>query len=345
MNLLDTPQLALRSPTTLRSMRSLVAVFCCLQLLGCSESGDDDDETDSTGDIDVGDVGGDDIDPETGGDGDTSASTGNTDPGDGGATGEPGPYVLPDGFTAGELGGYQLGEEIEEGISLDELIDAESDEGCAFQILGVVRDFRRGDQDGGHPDFETYGGYGEKGILELDLGDDLKPIHAPGDHEFTTTESDFNQWYRNTPDVNRAYLLHVSFEPNGEVLTFQSTAFFPLDNTGFGNQEQEHNFGFSTEIHTQFAYNGGETFSFTGDDDLWVFINKKLAIDLGGLHPEQSDSVSIDEIAEEFGLIKGEAYSLDLFHAERHSGQSNFRIDTTLKFTDCGTVIDDGIIR
>jgi hypothetical protein len=31
-------------------------------------------------------------------------------------------------------------------------------------------------------------------------------------------------------------------------------------------------------------------------------------------------------------------YSLELFHAERHTDGSNFRVDTNLGFVDCGTV-------
>jgi len=99
-----------------------------------------------------------------------------------------------------------------------------------------------------------------------------------------------------------------------------------------------HNFSFTTEIHTQFAYNGGETFKFQGDDDVWVFINGKLAVDLGGLHPAMLGTVSLDTSATMLGIQKGSVYDLDLFHAERHTDKSTFRIDTNLSFVNCGTV-------
>jgi fibro-slime domain-containing protein len=57
-----------------------------------------------------------------------------------------------------------------------------------------------------------------------------------------------------------------------------------------------HNFFFTTEIHTSFQYQGGETFSFTGDDDVWVFI------DIGGVHPAENASVRLDSLS----LTKGD---------------------------------------
>ena len=113
--------------------------------------------------------------------------------------------------------------------------------------------------------------------------------------------------------------------------TFSDNAFFPLDNLGFGNQGNAHNFHFTTEIHSTFKYNGGEIFQFTGDDDVWVFVNKKLALDLGGVHGVEQATVDFDAKAAALGITVGSTYQLDVFHAERHTVESNFKMVTTIE--------------
>jgi fibro-slime domain-containing protein len=201
------------------------------------------------------------------------------------------------------------------------------------ELVATIRDFQIA-----HPDFEEPDGlsdYSYPGLVLPDLGADGKPVYAfDGPIEpHTTGPDEFNQWYNDVPGVNMAlpYTIELTDQGNG-VSGFSSSAFFPIDGKGFGNEGLAHNFHFTTEVHTTFEYKGGETFRFTGDDDLWLFINGKLAIDLGGLHPKLTGEVNLDEKASELGIEKGGTYKMDIFHAERHTDASNFQIETTI---DC----------
>jgi fibro-slime domain-containing protein len=111
-------------------------------------------------------------------------------------------------------------------------------------------------------------------------------------------------------------------------MVFDNQAFFPIDNQGFGNQGQTHNYSFTTEIHTTFTYKGGESFTFIGDDDVFVYVNNQQVIDLGGIHNAQTGTVNFDQLAATLGLTVGQTYNMDIFHAERHVTESHFRMQT-----------------
>jgi len=270
----------------------------------------------------------------------------------------PDPTKLPDGFTKTDLGAFKHGVPLTAGAFAD--AGEMSNDECGNTILAVARDFMgKGDPWGrpGHPDFESYGSLPGAppqtlGMVEAQLGADQKPVYTGiykaghntgkcihGDQ--TTSKTTFDQWYRHNDGVDRPYLIYLWLEPNLGKYTFLAHEYFPIDGDIMQNQGQEHNFEFTTEIHDAFHYNGGEQFTFIGDDDVWVFINKKLAVDLGGLHEELTGNIDLDARATELGIKTGNTYALDLFHAERHTSHSHFRMDTDLQFTNCGVVVPD----
>ena len=58
-----------------------------------------------------------------------------------------------------------------------------------------------------------------------------------------------------------------------------------------------------------------------------------------------SKTISLDTDAKKLGITKGQVYALDLFHAERHSNESNFNIIANLHFVDCGVIVPSGPVK
>ena len=111
-----------------------------------------------------------------------------------------------------------------------------------------------------------------------------------------------------------------------------------------------HNFHFTTQVTYWFKYDAKimARLDFTGDDDVWVFVNDKLAVDLGGVHQPVDGSVTISAAtAATYGLMDGHVYKLNIFHAERKKESSSFRLTLagfdTAK-SDCTPICGDGIV-
>jgi fibro-slime domain-containing protein len=116
-------------------------------------------------------------------------------------------------------------------------------------------------------------------------------------------------------------------------------SFFPFNETELkGNPAAEqYNFGMSMAVDFVLPPDGkvnGEdmVFEFSGDDDLWVYIDGKLVLDIGGVHPKQSGSINFATNAVTNGpdlALAGGPYSihtLKVFYMERHPVDSNCKI-------------------
>jgi fibro-slime domain-containing protein len=131
-------------------------------------------------------------------------------------------------------------------------------------------------------------------------------------------------------------LLFTAVSGQDGVFQYSNKAFFPINGRGFGNQPDNtpetigKNYGFAMEIHRDFDYLGGEFFKFEGDDDLWVFINGTLALDIGGIHGATVGQFYLDSLAAALKLTKGNKYPIDIFYAERHIVDSDILITTNI---------------
>jgi|GEM_PF-1518472 fibro-slime domain len=143
--------------------------------------------------------------------------------------------------------------------------------------------------------------------------------------DLTLKKSDDGTWTFNSDDMGGFFPLDSFNDPNN-IKYWNVTNL--ADSTKLGSKK--HNYHFSMEMHLQFIYykNKGLEFDFKGDDDLWIFINNQLAVDLGGLNYLATDTLLVDTL--HIGLVDGQTYNMDIFYAERNPIGSNLIIQTTM---------------
>ncbi len=210
-----------------------------------------------------------------------------------------------------------------------------------------VRDFKGYDPEdpSTNPAFNT-DGTSEASVVADDLGVDGKPVYRAPDNDVPTYGAVFfDQWYRDTPGTNLtlAYPLPLALTPEGgyeydsqksgtpdTYLGMDRLLFLPIDDgspyaTAFGNQGDRHNYGFTGEVHVTFTLEtSGGVIQVRSDDDVYLFLDGRLAIDLGGKHVSLSAEIELDTL----GVSVGDEHRIDLFYAERGGASADFMVKT-----------------
>ena len=234
-----------------------------------------------------------------------------------------------------------------------------------IEITGIVRDFSEGHPDFEVIPSDGYGHY--MGNIDPVLGPDEKPIFtgagykvsqdwrdaannkicytlydaALNDNEGTQGVADtgaitdalsFGTWYRDIPGINLSttHTITATLDPNTGMYKYETNDFYPIDGLLLGNESNNHNFNFTFEIVANFVHDSSKnyTLEFKGDDDLWVFIDGKLVIDLGGIAGSPDQTVQLNRL----GLVDGETYEMHFFNADRKQPQSKFWFTTNVPF-------------
>ncbi len=258
--------------------------------------------------------------------------------------------------------------------------DVGSTDSASLNVDVVYRDFMWSGAPGGHPNFESVF-YGLcPGMVEPILGSDRAPVMAMPSPACSalTTPADYAQWYHDSPrgktvpdkltllrQADGTYLFDHSEKWSGSAATgWTLPPFFPLDDRGWATSPDgperaylgacdsdlaPHNYSFTSAVRTWFTYAGGETLNFIGDDDVWVFVNAQLAVDLGGAHPPESGSVTLDAAAAaRLNLTVGRVYEIAVFQAERHTCGSSYKLtlgNFGARRTVCAPSCGDAVIN
>ena len=164
----------------------------------------------------------------------------------------------------------------------------------------------------------------KKQIFDEDKGVDYWYFDSQDTTLYLKQDSDTKQYFLKSSTENRERSRNLDSDSAQTTITktgknepVSSYGYFPFNETATEGLASTYNYGFGTKLQMDFTLTDdgmveadkadGKTsikFFFSGDDDVWVFIDGKLALDVGGAHGKVSGLLEFGETETEDGKKK-----------------------------------------
>lgn len=177
----------------------------------------------------------------------------------------------------------------------------------------------------------------QKGIVKTELSEDAKPVFSDSENakKCFNDAASFNNLFKTASDPSTMQCLDMPFkhyDGDFQWVTYADSTTSTISNTSM----------FCGESHATFTYFEGMNFTLSNLDDMWVFINGKLAIDKGGSNDTTPVQFALKDLNTTYGkdfLVSGRDYSLEIFYCNRHSGAPSLNVKANM-FVKQSTGID-----
>ena len=198
----------------------------------------------------------------------------------------------------------------------------------------------------------------EQGLVDYQLDKEYLPVAKGGKLTSNRGLTDLKRWFNAVDGKSASYIgnLKMDYQADNAEFSFHQDEFYPLDEVEFSKNDSanddRHNHLFTMNFAVPFTtlLSGNESFEITADDDTFVFVGDKLAVDLGGIHGAMTGQFVIHDNGDVYAgvnnedmaftgvkLNEGDGSIVRIFHADRDSSESVFKI----KFTGMNLSITD----